>query len=136
LSLATLASLWGPLPASGSICVVLKKKVKRLQGQVFLHQGGDRSPVGGATITVLVPGRTDATVRTGTTDADGRFAFRHIAPGTYRVRARHQTVLSVEAELTVVAGPPPSDAHDIVFEFGNDDDDRCYGGSVRIVDRR
>jgi hypothetical protein len=43
----------------------------------------------------------------------------------------------MEAELTVAAGSPSDrETHDVVFEFGNDDGDPYYGGSVRIVDRR
>jgi hypothetical protein len=131
-SLATLAALWGPLPASGGICVVLprRKKVSEVRGQVV---STSRAPIEGAEVHLRFPGRSGEALASAVTDHDGRFAFGRIPPGTYRIRARHGTALSIEAELTV-ASWPTGVTRELVFEIGSlkPGDE----GSVRIVERR
>ncbi len=78
----------------------------RVEGTVLWADG---TPVHGAPVTARRDGDTDAlppTMRAafGTSDAQGRFAFRDLRPGLWRVEARHTEASAPPKSLTVVAG--------------------------------
>ena len=59
------------------------------------------APVAGAQVTAVGP-----TLRDGTTDANGSVTFRTVTPGTYRLRAEGDGLVTLEKELVVKAGAP------------------------------
>jgi hypothetical protein len=65
----------------------------------------DRSgtPASGAQVSAVGP-----TLRDGTTDASGVVVFRTMSAGTYRIRAEHEGLVTLEKELAVRAGTPAS----------------------------
>src|SRR5262245_60813981 len=56
------------------------------------------SPVSGATVTLEHAGRLEKKT---TTDAEGKFRFVDVAPGSYRVRAEHKDFPPVSRDLQV-----------------------------------
>ena len=64
-------------------------------------------PVEGASIAITKP---DGGELSATTDAQGRFAFADLAPGSYVIRASHAQYTSAQATAEVVAGveDPPT----------------------------
>lgn len=72
-------------------------------GRVVLTVRDNWGVLPGATVRVADP--ASSSVRTATTDADGRAVFADLAPGTYRARAAlHGFVDSAEQAVQVVAG--------------------------------
>jgi len=62
----------------------------------------DKSGNGISNVAIAVSGPVD---RSGTTGADGSFAFRSMRAGTYRLRFEHEGFITLEREL-VIARPP------------------------------
>lgn len=59
------------------------------------------SPAEGAHVTAVGP-----SLRDGTTDSSGLVTFRTVTPGTYRLRAEADGLITLEKELVVRVGPP------------------------------
>ncbi len=62
---------------------------------------GGLSPLAGVSITLE---RQALVVSRATSDADGQFVFRNVAPGDYRVRATHKNLPALARDLRVPAG--------------------------------
>jgi hypothetical protein len=130
--LLAVGALLAESTAGANVCVVwkIKKKVKRIQGQVLSCERETCTPWLGA--IVRVTGSTHEAVAT--VDGEGRFSFDAIPPGHYLVEARHDAAAAITASVVVKAAPPNArEKHEISFVLGWDENDACYGGSATLV---
>jgi TonB family protein len=66
---------------------------------------GDRTPLGGVEVAIIVDGGTDGSeALTTTTDAAGKFSFAAVAVGEHVVKLRAPEIVATDKKLTLTAG--------------------------------
>jgi len=101
----------------------------RLVGQLFDARGSTPLPE----VDVALLG-SDGTERFVVTDAEGRFAFDDVPPGTYRVAARPIGLPESENEEVVASGEETAVTYRLATSLAADDHEEPIAGARAVVD--
>ncbi len=123
--------------SSQSICVPKRIQALHVQGQVFFGLEGSRRPQQDVTV-VLSDYRNyrkqKRVIATIITDSEGKFRIDHIKPGKYWLTTKHDQIIGIDVELSIVK-KSHEDNHkntQLVFVLGADPSQMCGGGYVEL----